>query len=832
MKRFLFYFLAFFGLLGYAQNPGDVVQNFGNGSGFRNELVVVKRQLSDGKFLCGGHFKNYNNVASNYLIRLNADGTVDSSFNIGSGFNNSVNAIEIQADGKILVGGIFTSFNGVAANRIVRLNSNGSLDSSFSTGTGFNASVTALCLQNDGKLIVGGTYSSYNGFSAIKLVRLNADGTRDSAFSTVSGFSSGTDVVNTIVVQSDNKVIVGGKFTSYGASVANNIIRLNSDATYDSAFVIGSGFNDEVKTVSFNSLGVLYVGGKFTSYNGSSANRIIALTNTGSVLSSFSTGTGFASGSVNVIIPSAGKVLVGGSFTTYNGSSNEGIVLLNDTGLKDSSFSLGSINLIGGVAFAVNSILFEELSDTYVLGCSSVYVNGRIVTGLVRVNSSGVNNNSIHLGNGFNGSVFNLAVQPDGKYLVSGNYSSYNNQNLVTGTSVVSQLVRIGSDGVLDTSFNTGSGFNNSIGAIAIQVISGETKVLVGGNFTNYNGNFVNRIVRLNSNGTIDTSFNIGSGFNSSVTAIAVQSDGKILVAGGFTTYNGQGGAGLIRLNSDGAKDMSFDSAGVSGSSPQIRIHDGKIIVRTTSSGIRRLNSDGSIDSSFSSAVFNGTVNDFVVQSDGSVVVVGGFSTFNGGLVSAPGLIRLSSIGSHDTSFVTGTGFSGFYNPVSVVLNGDKILIGGRFTSYNSTSNINNIVRLNSNGSRDTSFLIGVGFDSVINDLESLQNGDILVGGGFNSYKNLYASGNLIKIGGVVLSSDSYEINKSVTLWPNPVDDVLNVESIDGLEILGVKIYDFQGKLILESKDEKVDMSNFESGIYLVNIVSDKGSVTKKVIKK
>jgi hypothetical protein len=85
------------------------------------------------------------------LIRLNLDGSKDTSFNLGTGFNSQVRTISIQADNKILVGGGFTTFNNIVENRIIRLNPNGSKDSNFEAGDGFNSSLLHIEVQNNNK---------------------------------------------------------------------------------------------------------------------------------------------------------------------------------------------------------------------------------------------------------------------------------------------------------------------------------------------------------------------------------------------------------------------------------------------------------------------------------------------------------------------------------------------------------------------------------------------------------------------------------------------------------------------------------------------------------
>ncbi|WP_176756873.1 T9SS type A sorting domain-containing protein, partial [Flavobacterium saliperosum] len=128
--------------------------------GFNNFVYTMATQ-ADGKILVGGHFTNYNGVAENDIIRLNADGTNDTTFNIGTGFNDSVHTIAPQADGKILVGGSFTTYKGVAENRIIRLNTDGTNDTTFNIGTGFNNGVGIIAPQVDGKILVGGYFTTY-----------------------------------------------------------------------------------------------------------------------------------------------------------------------------------------------------------------------------------------------------------------------------------------------------------------------------------------------------------------------------------------------------------------------------------------------------------------------------------------------------------------------------------------------------------------------------------------------------------------------------------------------------------------------------------------------
>ena len=110
------------------------------------------------------------------MIRLNSDGSKDTSFNIGDGFDYIVETVVIQSDGKVLVGGDFETFTGTTQNRLIRLNSDGSKDTSFNIGSGFNTVVYSVAVQSDGKVLVGGSFSTYQGVTSLRSILLNSDG--------------------------------------------------------------------------------------------------------------------------------------------------------------------------------------------------------------------------------------------------------------------------------------------------------------------------------------------------------------------------------------------------------------------------------------------------------------------------------------------------------------------------------------------------------------------------------------------------------------------------------------------------------------------------------
>jgi uncharacterized delta-60 repeat protein len=227
-----------------------------------------------------GDFGFFNGTGVNRIVRLNSDGTRDTTFtaNTGTGFNFFAFSIAIQSDGKIVIGGYFTTFNGATVNGIVRLNSNGTRDTTFTTNTGtafppFEASVDSIAIQSDGKIVCGGGFVAFNGVTVNNIVRLNSNGTRDTTFTTNTG-TGFNDTVNSISMQSDGKIAIGGSFTTFNGATVNHILRLNSNGTRDTAFTTntGTGFDNAVTSIAIQSDGKIICGGAFTGFN--SINRI------------------------------------------------------------------------------------------------------------------------------------------------------------------------------------------------------------------------------------------------------------------------------------------------------------------------------------------------------------------------------------------------------------------------------------------------------------------------------------------------------------------------------------------------------------------------------
>jgi uncharacterized delta-60 repeat protein len=347
--------------------------------------------------------------------------------------DSSVFSVAVQPDGRILVGGSFTSLAGQTRSRIGLLNADGTLDNGFATEVEGDW-VYALAVQADGKCLVGGEFWTLVGQPRNRIGRLNADGTLD------SGFNPGADnVVNSLAVQSDDKIVVGGWFETLGGQPRTNIARLNPDGTLDSQFIGSSYLLD------------------------------------------------------GLALQADGKILVRDYYYSHY------LRRLNIEGTRDTNFSL--------------------------------YLNDPVNA---------------------------LVVQPDGKIVIGGEF-----------TSPRGYIARLNPDGTLDSTFDP-----PLAGWVYSLALQADGKILVGGWIGILPGLTHKYICRLNPDGTVDEGFNPDA--DSVVSLLAVQADGKTLVGGGFTRLGGQERHFLARLNKTdpATQTLDYDGSAITwlrgGTSPEV----------------------------------------------------------------------------------------------------------------------------------------------------------------------------------------------------------------------------------------------------------------------
>ncbi len=314
-------------------------------------------------------------------------------------------------------------------------------------------------------------------------------------------------------------------------------------------------------------------------------------------------------------------------------------------------------------------------------------------------------------GSGTDQLVETTVVQPNGKIIIAGAFQTYNGVDRKF-------IARLNSNGSLDQTFNAVP--NDWVRCVAVQT---DGKILIGGKFTTIGGVARNRVARLNADGTLDTSFNPGSGVEGAffpsdpndipfLFSIAVQTDGKILIGGGFLSYNGTARSCIARLNANGSLDTTFNPGNGAREDwvKNIYIQNNKILVVGWFRGfgdqphnkIVRLNMNGTVDTSFAPVTFHerSSLYTLAIQPDGKYLVSGHFTNVN--TIEHHGVVRLNTNGTLDGTFNAQVGTNDFVESVKALANG-KILVGGYFSTVNGETR-QRIARLNSNGSLDAAF--------------------------------------------------------------------------------------------------------------------------------
>lgn len=709
-------------------NPTDL--GFGYGDGPDGVVTDVAVQ-TDGKIIIVGSFKTYHGVARSRIARLNADGSLDASFNIGAGANGDVSTVALQGDGKIVIGGFFTMYGGTACSRIARLNTNGSVDVSFATGNGANGTVTTIAIQSDQKIVVGGEFTTFDGSARSKITRLNASGSLDGSF--IPGTGANGRVAD-IAVQNDGKIVIVGAFTSYNGTGRNRVARLNANGSLDGGFTIGTGPNDAVSTVALKSDGRILLGGFFTSYNGVSIRHLICLNANGSWDPGFPTGGGPDEYVTKIVIESDGQILIAGAFQSYDFNPRNGLARLTADGGPFPSPSLSVGTSVG--AGQIYTIAVHTTGKIIIGGSFQVY-NGAGRNNLAFLNADGTLDILFGAGTGANGIVHAIAMQADGKILIGGDFTMYNGK-------ATDHIARLNTDGSIDPSFT--ARVDSAVHTIAIQ---DDGKIIIGGDFNRYNDTGRNGIARLHADGSLDVSFNPGNApdyWYSHVYSIVIQRDGKIIIGGDI--YKPGTGYAIVRSNKDGSLDAGFGFSSGTYFSGVVRTaviqDDGKIIVggnfycsegEKDYQSIARLNTDGTLDAAFhqgAGIIVSDQINSTRLQANGKIIIGGYFHT-SGASKTYKNIARLNTDGSFDAAFDTGSGTDdGVW--VIVTQPDDKVIIGGFFMNYNGVAR-NRIVRLNADGTIDNDFAVGTGVNNDVYAMAMQSDGKVMLGGTFTAYK-------------------------------------------------------------------------------------------------
>jgi|GEM_PF-1608321 len=331
--------------------------------------------------------------------------------------------------------------------------------------------VNATVVDPEERVLIGGSFSTVLGTPRSHIARLRADGTLDSGFNPQAGGD-----VTSVAVQPDGRILLGGSFTTMGGQSRSRLARVNSDGTLDTAF--NPAPDNFVLCVVPDGNGKILVGGGFTNVQGQARAYLARLNADGTLDSAFVPAIG---GVVNCLaVQPDGKILIGGAFTTAGGQTRNRLARLNANGALDTGFDPNADNQIGS-----------------------------------------------------------LTVLPDGKILIGGFFSTMSGQSRPW-------LARVLASGALDNSFQPNP--SNFVTAAAVQ---SDGKILISGAFTTVDGQTRNRVARLHPGGTLDNGF--APDANGNVFSVALQGNGQVLLGGEFFTVNGATRNRFARIHNDSA---------------------------------------------------------------------------------------------------------------------------------------------------------------------------------------------------------------------------------------------------------------------------------------
>jgi uncharacterized delta-60 repeat protein len=319
---------------------GSIDKDFHSEIGPNKEVFLIVVGDND-EILAGGRFTSWNKKEKNYIARLHPDGRLDTTFNCGIGPNEIVRAITVQKDGKIIIGGEFSTVNKIARNRIARLHVDGSLDLDFDPGKGPDKDLSCMAIQGNGKILIDGFFNSYNETERNAVTRINSDGSLDKDFNPGKGIRGS---VKAMAVQKDGKILIAGNFSSFNGLLIKNIARLNTDGTLDTSFHQETGTDKAIETIAIQKDGKILAGGFFTSYNGITRSGIIRLNTDGSLDPGFNPGIAdyemrnqiqdkkmYINQKVrSLVIQKDGNILMGGLIGINNGKGKFFLVRLNN----------------------------------------------------------------------------------------------------------------------------------------------------------------------------------------------------------------------------------------------------------------------------------------------------------------------------------------------------------------------------------------------------------------------------------------------------------------------------------------------------------------------
>ena len=635
-------------------------------------LSVVIPDGSGGWYI-GGTFTQVGTSTRNNLAHILSNNTVDPNFNPNVG--STVLALALSTTTSTLyTGGQFTTVGGVTYNYLAAINTtNGNASTTFNPNMNFF--VYTLALTPDGStLYAGGGFSSvggvtYNGLAAIK----TSNGTASTTFNPNMGSGS---TIYTITLSSDGSLLyTGGFFGKVGGVTYNNLAAI-STATASATPAFNPNMQSSVYTLLLSSDGsTLYAGGQFNKVGGVTYNNLAAIsTVTASATPAFNPNL---NGTVySIALSSDGSTLyTGGQFSKVGGVTYNDLAAINTTSASATpAFSPNMSSIVKTLA------LSSDGSQIYFGSNVAIFINGATRNGLAALDSTGkILNNSFNP-NVTGGSVFALAISPDGSTLYAGG-------NFTTvGGVTYNRLAAINtSNGTASTTFNPN--LSSTVNALAIS--SDGSLLYTGGVFTTVGGVTYNRLAAINTT-TASATPAFNPNMSSTVSALVLTPDGSTLYAGGqFTTVGGVTYNRLAAINTTTASatpafnpNVNFTVSALALSSDNSTLYTGgsfSAVGGVTYNDLAAINTTNGNASTTFNPNLNNIMYALALSSDNSTLYTGGAFTTVGGVTYN----RLAAINTTTASATPAfnPNMSGAVYALALSPDKSKLYAGGVFTT-------------------------------------------------------------------------------------------------------------------------------------------------------
>jgi uncharacterized delta-60 repeat protein len=533
-------------------NAGAVITNEADGASNDGPILAVL-SADGGKSYVAGNFTKAFGLSSNRVMRRNSDGSLDGTFATGTGPNGDVTGALRLADDSLILIGAFTSFNGTACNRIVHLLSNGAVDPSFGIGSGANAPILAIGALSGGGIWLAGAFTTINGQSRKGLAVINTAGTLQATFASFNpGYATApTFAVNDLAAQPDGKTVIGGDFNWFGGVWSPYLARVNTNGAVDTTFSAGLGPDGVVHDVALRSDGLIYAAGDLMGVATRPIGGVARFTAAGAVDTAFApivTRTDNSPAPVYAVLPLSGnQVLVGGHVRKVATVDRSPLARLNTDGGLDAAFN-PQIPITSGTGLATYALAADD--GGYDVGGYVTYES--LSRGFfTRVTATGgidpaftptTPSAGVVIANS---TVREIVVQPDGKAVFCGDFTE-----IIDGSFFDRPqrrgLARYTAAGALDA-------FDSTTGAASLTYVDSlslepEGGILFAGGFTKYNDVNRARLARTTAAGALDTSFDPGAGVTARARVIRRVGVTTGLIGGEFSTYDGVSRPGLARF--------------------------------------------------------------------------------------------------------------------------------------------------------------------------------------------------------------------------------------------------------------------------------------------